>query len=643
MFKYRVKKKFGDIETNEIFLDKWAKTKEDEFGLSEKRLEVPLQEKIAYILIAAFFVVAVALFSKTFYFQVVNGQTLRTAAENNKGNASLIIPERGIIYDSNMKKLVSNSPAFDLVCDKRSLSASSTQTDREIEIISQALSQNYDELKKIFQDTAASEIIVLEDMSHEQLLIFETKMQDIPDCQIKQITKRDYLYGNVFSQILGYTGRINQDEYGQSKGYAISDTIGKQGLEKYYEAFLRGQPGQLKTIRLASGQEKSTEVLLDPTAGYNLVLNIDADLQQKAYEALESSIKNLGAQKGAAVAMNPKTGAVLALVSYPSYDNNLFSGGISQADFSKIQQEESLFNRAIAGQYPTGSTIKPFEAIAALQEKIISPTKEINDLGYIEVTSQYDPSVVYRYEGVTPHGWVDMRKAIAVSSNIYFYTVGGGYKDQKGLGSGNIKKWLELFGWGSKTGIDLPGETAGLVPGPEYKKQLLGDKEPWTTGDTYNLSIGQSYLQVSPIQVAAAYAAIANGGTIYKPQIVNKIVDSNGNTITSFEPVVTRSNFFDAENLKVVREGMYDCVHQGYGSAISLNDIGVNIAAKTGTAETGRDGIFNTWVSAFAPFDDPEIVFVTTIEGVSGLRSATLPVAHDVLDWYFNERAKKSQ
>lgn len=638
MFKYRVKKNFGDIETNEIFLDKWAKIKEDEFGLSEKRLEVPLQEKIAYILIAAFFVLAIALFSKTFYLQVVNGQTLKTAAENNKGNASLIIPERGIIYDSNMKKLVSNSPAFDLVCDKRSLSASSVQADKEIEIIAQALSQNYDELKKTFQDTAASEIIVLEDMSHEQLLIFETKIQDIPDCQIKQSTKRDYLYGNIFSQILGYTSRINRDEYGQSKGYAISDTIGKQGLEKYYETYLRGVPGQLKTIRLANGQEKSTEVLLEPTAGYNLILNIDANLQQKAYEALESSIKNLGAKKGAAVAINPKTGAILALVSYPSYDNNLFSGGISQENFSKIQEEESLFNRAIAGQYPTGSTIKPFEAIAALQEKIISPDKQINDIGYIEVPSQYDPSVIYRYEGVTPHGWVDMREAIAVSSNIYFYTVGGGYKDQKGLGSANIKKWLELFGWGQKTGIDLPGEVSGLVPDAEYKKQLLGDKQPWTTGDTYNLSIGQSYLKVSPIQVAAAYVAIANGGTIYKPQIVNKIVDSSGNVITSFEPVTTRTNFFDQENLKVIREGMYDCVHKSYGSAVSLNDIGVDIAAKTGTAETGRDGIFNTWVSAFAPYDDPQIVFVTTIEGVAGLRSATLPVAHDVLDWYFNDR-----
>lgn len=638
MFKYKVKKRFGDIEAHEIILDKWAKSKEFELGISEKRLEVPLQEKVAYLLIAAFFVAALALFTKTFWLQILNGESFYVAAENNKGSASIIVPERGIIYDSNMEKLVSNSPAFDLVCDRRAFSYSSQETESQIQTIASALNKDFWELQNQMAQSNSSEIIILENINHEQLLLFETKMAQIPDCKIKQSTKRDYLQGPVFSQILGYIGRINKDEYGQSKGYAINDIIGKSGLEKYYETYLRGTPGQSKTIRLATGEEKNTEVVEAPIAGYNLILNIDAKLQQKVYEALESSIKNLGAQKGAAVAMNPKTGAVLALVSYPSYDDNLFSGGISQTDYAKIEKEESLFNRVIQGKYPTGSTIKPFEAIAALQEKVISPEKQINDTGSITVWSKDDPNVSWTYRGVTPHGWVDMRKAIAVSSNIYFYTVGGGYKDQAGLGSARIKKWLELFGWGSKTGIDLPGEVPGLVPGPEYKKQLLGDKEPWSTGDTYHLSIGQSYLQVTPIQVATAYAAIANGGTIYKPQIVNKIVDADGNSIKSFEPVVTREEFFSQENLKVAREGMYDCVHQSYGSAVSLNDIGVDIAAKTGTAETGRDGIFNTWVSAFAPYDDPEIVFVTTIEGVSGLRSATLPVAHDVLNWYFNEK-----
>ena len=634
--KYKINKSFGDIETHEVFLDKLAKVREENLGISEKKLEVPLQERISYILMLCFLIIALIFISKTYYLQIINGKKLYTAAENNKGSENLILPERGIIYDSNMTKLVSNSPAFDLVCDKRAFSYSSPEIATELQVIANFLEKDQSELQKEIGNSKSSEVIISENITHEKLLVLETEINELSDCRISQKTTRNYQYGSIFSQVLGYTGRINQDEYSDSEGYAINDSIGKTGLEKYYETYLRGTPGQSKTIKSATGTKESSEIVLEPTAGNNLVLNIDAGLQEAAYNALESSIKNLGAKKGAAIAMNPKTGAILALVSYPSYDDNLFSGGISTADYATIQNDSSqpMFNRAISAQYPTGSTIKPFEAIAALEEKIIDPAKQINDIGYIEVKSKYDPSVIYRYEGVTPHGWVDMRKAIAVSSNIYFFTVGGGYEDQKGLGPAKIKKWLNLFGWGTKTGIDLPSEFEGLVPSTEWKKQNIG--ESWWDGDTYNLSIGQSYLKVTPIQVATAYSAIANGGTLYKPQIVNKVVDAEGNTVKSFAPEITRSNFFSSENLKIVQEGMRDCVSQSYGSAISLNDLPVDVAAKTGTAETGKDGLFNTWVASYAPYDNPEIVFVTTIEGVEGLRSATLPVAHDVLKYYFS-------
>jgi len=635
--KYKVKKSFGDIEANEIFLDKLAQVKEEELGITEKKLEVPLQEKISYILMIFFLLIAGVFLTKTLYLQIFEGKKLYTAAENNKGNESLILPERGIVYDSNMKKLVSNSPAYDLLCDRRFFSNSSNETSTELKSIADILGTTSEVIQKQIEESSLSEVVILENISHEKLLVLETKINEITGCRLAQNTIRNYLYGAVFSQVLGYTGRINQEEYSVSEGYAISGNIGKTGLEKYYETYLRGTPGESKEIKTATGTKKSNEIISQPIAGNNLVLNINADLQQETYRALEASIKKIGAKKGAAIAMNPKTGAILALVSYPSYDNNLFSGGISTEDYNNIQNDSNqpLFNRAISAQYPTGSTIKPFEASAALQENLISPDKKINDIGYIEVKSKYDSSVVYRYEGITPHGWVDMREAIAVSSNIYFYTVGGGYGDQKGLGPARIKKYLELFGWGTKTGIDLPGEFAGFIPTPEWKKENI--KESWWDGDTYNLSIGQSYLKVTPIQVAIAYSAIANGGTLYKPQIVNRIVDEKNNTVKSFSSEIIRSNFIDLDKLQIVREGMRDCVQKSYGSAVSLNDIGVDIAAKTGTAETGRDGYYNTWASAFAPYDNPEIVFVTTIEGVQGLRAATLPVAHDVLKWYFSQ------
>lgn len=625
---YKIKKFDADIEPHEVFLDTLARVKEEEFGVSEKKFEVEIRPYMPYLIFAIFLIITVVLFSKVFYLQVVEGKKSLTEAENNKGSASLIMPTRGIIYDKNLKQLVLNSPAYDLVCDRARFSVSSDEIINEINTISDTIGVTYDEIVGKIQNSDAAQVLVYENINHEKLLSIEAKINDLTGCQVAQSTARGYVFGPTFSQVLGYIARISKSEYADSQGYAINDYIGKTGLEKYYESYLRGEPGQSKTP------------VVEAKAGYNLVLNIDAGLQSRLYNALENRIKDIGAKRGAAVAMDPRTGAVLALVSYPSYDDNLFSGGISQENYSKIINDpnQPFFNRAISAKYPTGSTIKPFEASAALQEKIISPDKQINDIGYILVKSQYDPNVVYRYGGVTPHGWVDMKKAIAVSSNIYFYTVGGGYEDQQGLGPTRIKKYLSLFGWNEKTGIDLPGEFSGFIPDPAWKKSTKGSS--WVDGDTYNLSIGQSDLQTTPLQVATAYCAIANGGTLYKPQIVNKIIDGSGKDakiIQQFSPQIIRSGFIDASNLEIVREGMRDGVSQSYGLSKILNDLPVKVAAKTGTAEIGYKDKFNLWSSVFAPYDKPEIVLVVTAEEVNGLAAVTLPVAHDVLNYYFSK------
>jgi len=653
---YRVKNSSVDIEPHEVFLDKLAHSKEEELGLSEKKFEVPLKEKISYLLFSIFFVLATILFARVFYFQIFEGEKLYTEAENNMRSINLIVPPRGIIYDKNMIKLVLNSPAYDLICDRAYFSGvpigSSEKISKEIKDIADIIGSNQQDLVDKIQNTNSSEVLVADNISHEQLLTLEARINDFQGCRIRQNTARDYVLGPIFSPVLGYTARINKEEYSSSTGYAINDYIGKTGLEKYYETYLRGKPGQSKPAKSAAGSQSDQALLqLQPEPGNNLVLNIDADLQIRVYNALEKSIKNVGAKKGAAVAMDPRTGAVLALVSYPSYDDNSFSKGISITDYNKILNDPSqpLFNRAIAAKYPTGSTIKPFEASAALQEKIISPDKQINDLGYILIHSQYDPNVVYRYGGVTPHGLVDMRKAIAVSSNIYFYTIGGGYGDQQGLGPSRIKKYLSFFGWDQKTGIDLPGEFSGFIPDPDWKKKTKG--QSWWDGDTYNLAIGQSDLQTTPLQVATAYCAIANGGTLYKPQIVNKIISPSAGSSTEahlkslgqaativkeFLPEIIRSGFIDPENLEIIREGMRDGVNKPYGISAMLNDLPVQVAAKTGTAEIGYQNRFNVWSSVFAPYENPEIVLVVTVEEVQGLGAVTLPVARDVLQWYFS-------
>lgn len=644
--KYKVLKSFGTIETHEVFLDSLAHQREEEGGFSEKRLEVKIRERLIYFIFGVFCVISLIFFARSFYFQVVHGRELYSLSQSNKGKINLIRAERGIIYDRNFKKLVFNAPAYDLVC--ATAAWRQAQTDghetnhrnlkQEIEIIASITGKDAALLEQDFMSTKDAQIVAADNISQQQLLVLEASMHKLVDCKIEKNTSRSYASGPVFSSVLGYMGRINKSELSVVENYNSSDNIGKDGLEKFYESYLRGIPGRTEIIKTAKGVVRGDKIITKPVQGHNLVLNIDSGLQKAVYDSLAQSIKNVGAKRGAAVALNPNTGAVLALVSYPSYDNNIFSAGVSKKDFDALisNPNQPFFNRAIAAKYPTGSTIKPFLAAAALQEGVISPSKLINDPGFITLRSQNDASVTYTFTGIKPHGLVDMRRALAVSSNIYFFTIGGGYGDQRGLGPSRIHKYLSFFGWEKKTGIDLPGEFSGFIPTPAWKKEVKNER--WWDGDTYNLSIGQSDLQVTPLHVAVAYAAIANGGTLYKPQIVSKIVDTSAGeqtVVKEFHPEITGHIGIEEPNLKVVREGMRDGVAKSYGSSALLATLPVPVAGKTGTVETGREGVFNTWSSNFAPYDNPQIVFVATIEGVQGLRAATLPVAYDALQHYF--------
>ena len=351
-------------------------------------------------------------------------------------------------------------------------------------------------------------------------------------------------------------------------------------------------------------------------------------------------MKRVGAEKAVGVALNPKTGGVLALVSIPSFDNNLFSKEANLEDLKNLltDEEEPLFNRVIAGRYSTGSTIKPLVAIAALEEKIISPDKKIfDDVGYIEIQHKYDPEIVYTFRDWAIHNWVDLRKAIAESCNVYFYTIGGGYKDQKGLGPSKIKKYLELFGWNNKTGIDLPNEVNGFIPSPEWKKE--NKNENWWDGDTYNLSIGQGDVMITPLEVVTAFAAIANGGVLYKPRVVKEIVDKEKNLVGEIKPEIQKKDFVDPDNLQIVREGMRKAV-TGQGapraSSVLLNSLPVALAAKTGTAQTSIPDTYHNWITVFGPYDDPQIVLTIMFENVKEAQVVALPAAKEILEWYFN-------
>ncbi len=634
----------GEIEPHEILLDSLAEKKEKDFGFSEKKFEVPLLKRILQSFFVFCFLLMFFLLSRTFQLQAIEGKDFLRLAEKNKFIFHQIQSERGVIYDKNMEQLVFNRSTFDLICEKSKLPSAEEDKEKILQEVSKLLGRDQGELKKQIEESEISQVLIAENLAHQELVMLETKIDDLPGFEIKSNIVREYKEGEVFAHLIGYTGKIKSEEFGAASGfYSIADYIGRTGVENFYESYLRKNPGKLRIERDALGKAISQEVVSLPESGNSLVLWLDAGLQRKAKEALQAKYKELEAKGGAVIAMDPKTGGILSLVSLPGFDNNLFQKGADPESLQDLLADAGnlnpLFNRAVSGRYLIGSTIKPLIASAALEENIINPEKSIYTYGFIEIPHRYDPEITYQFKDWTNHGWVDMRKAIAQSCNVYFYTVGGGYEGQSGLGPTKIKEYLELFGWAEKTGIDLPGEISGFVPDIEWKKKTLN--EGWWDGDTYNLSIGQGYILITPLEVAVAFGAIANNGVLYQPQIVKEIIDASAapfRTVESFEAKIIRQDFIDSENLRIVREGMRQAVsgeNSPLASAVMLNSLPVSAAAKTGTAELGRDR-YNNWVTVFAPYEDPEIVLTVLVEDVKGVQVAALPVAKEILEWYFS-------
>lgn len=636
----KVKLRFGeDIEPYEILLDKLAQKKEEELGLSRKRFEVLLPKNILYGLLVVFFLMFLILFSRTFQLQVIQGEDFSAKAEENKFIVQSIQAARGVIYDNDLNQLVFNLPSFDLVCQKIDLPSKDPERLKVFREISEITKIDIKELEEKIKGSGFAEVLISENLDHQTLIILESKNAsgELSGFQIKRNWIRDYgEQGESFAHLIGYTGRITNEEMDSLDNYSITDRLGKSGLEKSYEEILRRNTGKFRIEKDARGNVISKEIFQLPESGESIVLYLDSELQKKIEEEVKVILQMAGAKKAAVVALDPKTGGVLALVSLPNFDNNLFSDGSDPESLGKLLTDpiEPLFNRAVSGQYATGSIIKPLIAAAALQEKIIDPDKEIDCQGGITVPHRYNPDIVYRFADWKTHGMTDIRKAIAESCNSYFYTIGGGYKNQEGLGPNIIKKYLEFFGWGDQTQIDLPGEADGLLPNPAWKEERK--QEDWWDGDTYNLSIGQGDILATPLQVAASFVAIANGGTLFKPQVVQKTVDSKKNLLEEINPQVIRKNFIDSENLQVIREGMRGTVTSG--TATLLNTLPVKAAAKTGTAQTPIPGHYHNWISVFAPYEDPEIVLTIVVENVREFQGLSIPIAKEILNWYFGER-----
>jgi penicillin-binding protein 2 len=319
--------------------------------------------------------------------------------------------------------------------------------------------------------------------------------------------------------VVGYTGPVNASDLEENSKLIPSDIIGRQGVEEYYDAALRGTLGRKVQARDAKGQLLGDERTTPAAAGKDLKLTIDAELQQYVYERLQAGLAELGRTRGAMLIIDPRDGAVRALVSVPSYDPTAFTQSNRSDERVRYltDPERPLYDRIVSGEYTPGSTIKPLHAVAALSENVVSPSWSIFSPGYLDIPNPYDPSKPTRYVDWRYQGVVNVHSAIAQSSNVYFYAVGGGTGGLKGLGVTRIREWWQKFMLGKETGIDLPSEGNGFLPSPEWKEKVSG--KSWLLGDTYNISIGQGDLTLTPVQLGAYIASVANGGTIYRPHV----------------------------------------------------------------------------------------------------------------------------
>ncbi|HEB13719.1 MAG TPA: hypothetical protein ENI13_01930, partial [candidate division CPR3 bacterium] len=510
-----IKRPSKEVEFQEIFLDKLAADQQESEGGFERKIEIPISQLVLRLLYVGFAVIVAVFFFRTGYLQVAKGGELSVKAQQNAVRSIPIAAERGVIYDASGRQLVFNRPSFDLVCDKWEIPQGRDEREEMFKELAGVSDFSLEDLKNAFDRQPSSSMLIGENLSHEELIMVETRIDNLQGCWVQENTIREYVQGSTLSHLLGYTAKVSPKELQEFSGYGVTDQIGKVGLERSYESVLRGEPGAQLSERDAYGRIVKDKGKTPSSPGDSIVLWMDLGLQQRAAKALSDTLERIGSKKGVVIAMDPRSGGVLALVSMPGFNSNSFSGGISQKDFAKIMEDPAkpLFNRAIGGLYPTGSTIKPLVASAALQEDIIDADELMFTEGFIEIQNRYDPEIVYRYPDWKNHGWVDMRDAIAVSSNVYFYTIGGGFGQQEGLGPSRITQYLSLFGWGEETGIDIPGEREGLLPTPEWKQEVKG--EGWWDGDTYLLSIGQGDLLATPLQVVRAFATIANRGTLF--------------------------------------------------------------------------------------------------------------------------------
>ncbi len=588
------------------------------------------------VMIAVGIILSLTLFLliRLAYLQLFKNDYYTSLAEANRIESVPLEPVRGLIYDRNGALLAQNIPVFSLEITP-SLSKNLKQTVEELSSLLPITEKQKDLFfKTVRQQPRFQSTPLILKLTEKDMAIFSVNRYRFPGVEVKARMLRDYPFANEFSHVLGYVGRINVEDLSKvdAEQYSASHYIGKTNIEAYYEDDLHGQIGYKQIEIDASGNIVRTLKTMPPKPGNALHLTIDEHLQAIA-------IKTFGSTHGAMIALDPNNGEILAMVSVPSFDPNLFVQGILQADYDNLIHDPArpMYNRALSGLYPPGSAVKPFIGLAALGENIVTPTDKILDPGYFELKNSTHIFHDWNHQG---HGWVNMHRAIVVSCDTYFYWL------SLKMGIDRIDQALGAFGFGQITGIDLPKEPAGLIPNPQWKEKHWG--QVWYPGDTLNTSIGQGFTQVSALQLAVATATLAMLGEGYQPHLIAYSEDGATGKKNPTKPQLRHHISYDNNDAyPQIIDAMQDVIRSPEGRGFRFGrDAKYTVAAKTGTAqvysikdneaasskENLRDnGLF----IAFAPAEQPKIVVVVVTEH-SGLIAPV--VARKVMDAYLLEK-----
>jgi penicillin-binding protein 2 len=605
--------KNNDLNLEDILSDKFS---EDDL------MEIPLTGRIFKIFFILIIIVIFIVLIQFLNISVFKNKIYTQSAFSNITNTNIEKAQRGLIKDRFGENIIENEASFSVFISARDFPKDEDLRKSFLNEISSCLNLDTEKLVEKLKnhDWRLGNLLIKKNISHEKLVNLSSL--DIKGINIEPGFFRVPKDEKAFSHLIGYTGLVEKEDLNKNNNLIFQDEIGKTGLEFQYDDYLRGKNGKEIAYMNAKMEIKEKELVIQPEMGKTLNTFIDSEFQEYFYKRLSEQIDFLNAKAGIGLAVNPQNGEILALTNVPSFELNNIASYLDS-------ENNPFFNRAVSGLYSPGSTIKPLVGVAILEEGVVDPQKSFLSTGQLVVPNPYDPDNPSIFKDWKRQGWVNLYSALAKSSNVYFYIVGGGFGDQEGLGISRLNYWWKEFNLDKKTQIDLPNEGIGFLPNSKWKEKKYN--EDWRIGDTYNVSIGQGQLLITPLELINYISAIANGGNIYKLRVSQTEEKSLIKKIENIE-----------DSLEEVRLGMKNVVDKEYGTAYYLNSLPFDVAAKTGTSQVANNKT-NALFTGYAPYDNPEIAILVLIEDATEGGLNVVPVANDVLAWYYENRLKNNK